>query len=914
MPSANDKRAPSWILPLLLTLVAVAVRVVALVLPTPDADMAVIGLIALHALKGDFSAFFYGESNGGTIESLLAAPLMWLFGPSTEVLSLAPALFSLVFLWCVYLACTDMWGRRAGLAAMAFAALPPYYFAWHCVLPRGAYIETALFSLLLIWLTYRLVHRGPSPRLYLLYGLVTGLGLWTHFMMLFALAASGIYILLANWRLLTSRWLGWAVGGLLLGGLPLWLYNLGNNWESFRFLMARTPGPGAWEVLRTFWSRGVPVLLGVYWDGSTTLMVPYASWAIWALGLAALAWLVWLRRGGVAGLLRLDPRRADGAELWLLLAFMVMAVMVVSGERLGSTRRHLVPIYAALIPLAGYAFAQLFRRNQFAAWLLAGLALASNLVGIQISSPLTNESLRREARTEMREDQGMIDKMLARRITRAYSLDFWVAPLITFKSGERILVERPHIDLEHFYEPNQRAVGQTPGPVPYLCERETAAVGEMLRVMGASFQTLNEGPYTCFYDLRPHVPGLRMLSPEVWHAHASHHPEDAGQAMDHDGLTRWSPLRTQRPGESFVLDLGRVEEDVCLVRLSSGRVDDQPLGLLLETSLDGENWSETVRMGDIHWPFYWDAGRPQTGPENPRLDLGFAPRPARYLRLSQTGTSPRVYWSLQNLRVYTADPAPARPFDPAAAVAAARALGARHLYADHHLAAYVPRALRPPLVKPPANPSWPLDLDPRGTLPADLDGVVLAVPTADAPGVTGFLRQRGMAFRAGEAGGFALFSHLERPRGLSPATRPQGASAVSSRPGAEGAALDGNPGTAWSTGRPRRAGDFLQVDLGRPLSLDGLVLDNPAAPTDLARRLRLELSDDGQAWREVAWREVGEGPLYFAGDRLLGAQPGRLRLAFPAQEARHLRLSLTQGHEVFAWGIAELGLGLAQSP
>jgi hypothetical protein len=914
LPPGIHKFAPTWIAPLLLTLAALAVRGVALILPTPDADMAVIGLIALHALKGDFSAFFYGESNGGTIESLVAAPLLWLLGPSTEALSLAPALFSLAFLWCAYLACADMWGRRAGLAAMVFAAAPPYFFVWHCVLPRGAYIETALFSLLLIWITFRLVHRSPTPRLYLLYGLVAGLGLWTHFMMLFALAASGLYVLLANWRLLLSRWLLLALGGLLAGGLPLWLFNLANDGESFRFLLARKAGPGVWEVLRAFWSRGVPVVLGVYWDGSTTLMVPYASWGIWALGLAALAWLLWLRRRGIAGLLRFSPERADGAELWLLLAFMVMAVMAATGEPLGSTRRHLVPIYAALIPLAGYAFDQLFRRSQFAAWLLAGLALASNLVGIQVSSPLTNESLRREAQAEMREDASIIKEMLARGLDRAYSLDFWVAPLITFKSGERVLVERPHIDLEHFYEPNQRTVGQTPGSVPFLCEREAGAVGEMLRVMGAAFQVLRDGPYTCFYDLRPHVPALRMLAPEGWRADASHHADDAGLALHHDGLTRWSPLKPQQPGESFVLDLGRVVEDLCLMRLSSGRVDDQPAGLLLETSLDGQSWNTAVKMGAIHWPFYWDAGRPQTGPENPRLDLGFSPRPARFLRLSQTGSSSRTYWSLQHIRLYCAAPAPERPFDPAAAVAAARELGTRHLYADHHLAAFVPRRMRPPLNKPPANPAWPLDLDPRGTLPADLGGVALAVTEADAQGLASFLRGRGMAFGEIPAGGFVVFHHLDRTPVLSPTRRPQDGEATSSRPGGEAAAMDGDPATAWSTGRPRLAGDFFRVDLGRALTLDGLVLDNPAAPTDLARKLRLELSADGQAWRETAWEEVADGPIYFAGDRLLGAQPGRLRLSFAARQVRHLRLSLTGGHQVFHWGIAELGLSVASEP
>jgi hypothetical protein len=286
------------------------------------------------------------------------------------------------------------------------------------------------------------------------------------------------------------------------------------------------------------------------------------------------------------------------------------------------------------------------------------------------------------------------------------------------------------------------------------------------------------------------------------------------------------------------------------------------------------------------------------------------------LRLSQTGASARTYWSLQEIRLYAAASAQAQAQapDPAQAVAAAQAQGARFIYADHRLSAFVPRQMRPPLVTPPASPAWPLELDSRGTLPSDLDGVALAVTAADAPGVGEFLEKRGIVFEQTASGGFVVFHHLRPPRRPPATVRPLGARAASSWPGSEGAALDGNPATAWSTGRPRAASDFFQVDLGREVALDGLTLDNPAAPSDLTRGLTLELSDDGRAWRQVAWQEVTEGPIYFAGDRLLGAQPGRLRLRFPAQNARHLRLSLRQGHMVAHWGIAELGLSLAQAP
>jgi hypothetical protein len=165
------------------------------------------------------------------------------------------------------------------------------------------------------------------------------------------------------------------------------------------------------------------------------------------------------------------------------------------------------------------------------------------------------------------------------------------------------------------------------------------------------------------------------------------------------------------------------------------------------------------------------------------------------------------------------------------------------------------------------------------------------------PAVEGFLVRRGVGFESAEVGGFTLFWGLRPP--AEPAEAPLAladARASSSRPGAERLAIDGDPATRWDNGRNRRAGDFFTLDLGGEFELSGIILDSRDSSGDLPPDLMLELSADGQDWREVPWRSVPQGPIIFAGDRLLAAQAGLMRLGFAPQRARHLRLSVRADH------------------
>src|SRR4029078_5941456 len=83
------------------------------------------------------------------------------------------------------------------------------------------------------------------------------------------------------------------------------------------------------------------------------------------------------------------------------------------------------------------------------------------------------------------------------------------------------------------------------------------------------------------------------------------------------------------------------------------------------------------------------------------------------------------------------------------------------------------------------------------------------------------------------------------------------------------AAVDGRLETRWSTGRPQRPGDFLQVDLPAPTLLTGVDLELRAFTTDYPRDVAVEVAREDGRWMRLAADVVLDGPLVWAGTHVL---------------------------------------------
>ncbi len=112
--------------------------------------------------------------------------------------------------------------------------------------------------------------------------------------------------------------------------------------------------------------------------------------------------------------------------------------------------------------------------------------------------------------------------------------------------------------------------------------------------------------------------------------------ENAKNAVDGDGKTRWDTGRRMVPGDKFEVDMGRVETvEKIIFDNSTGSQLDFARGYEIETSVDGKNWQVAASAG------YEEA-------EN-TADLGVlkarfaSPVEARYIRMTQTGEEFRFF-------------------------------------------------------------------------------------------------------------------------------------------------------------------------------------------------------------------------------------------------------------------------------
>jgi hypothetical protein len=123
---------------------------------------------------------------------------------------------------------------------------------------------------------------------------------------------------------------------------------------------------------------------------------------------------------------------------------------------------------------------------------------------------------------------------------------------------------------------------------------------------------------------------------------------------------------------------------------------------------------------------------------------------------------------------------------------------------------------------------------------------------------------------------------------------------------ATGRMTDRNAATLWSTGRPQRGGEWVQVDLGAVAPV-ALVRWLPGSYQEVPRGLRLESSVDGSAWRTLVDLPEYGGPLYWsAGRPLVRVRSGRVELRAVPAPARYLRITQTGGGGVWPWTIRDL--------
>jgi len=571
--------APRYALPLTL-LLALVVRV-ALIVRAPgvlDGDEALVGIQAESIAAGaarPLPVYFYGQHYMGALEAYLAAGVFRLIGPSVVALRLVPLLCALLFVLLTYELGRRVVGRQAALAAALLAALAPLYPAVWSLKARGGYVETlALGSALLIvthrllygphdglglralpparpargaapaWLRQRLAPRGrAATRPYgwlLLWGLLVGLAFWTNPVSLYYIVTGAGALAVATlrrhgwrlWRPETRRNLGRAalpaliplVGGVIVGGLPLWADNIFYaRGATFVYLLVpsgRQPsGIGATfsrapRVAAFFIDSIIPKLTGAWepWGAPANPILGLLVLALYALSAAYLLLRVAAGRRGVLGY-RGRPRHGQG----LLLSFALVVAVVFCLSSFGgaalipqfdAVSRYALPLLSILPVAAGALVWRLWRAwAPLGAGALIVLLLAS---GLSYVTARPTQVFQSEYWAKLPPSEAPLATFLADNNIHSVWINHWAGyPLMfaadAYAPGRLAAFDYNDVTLNHGVNRLPWARDQVmrdPHAAFVLVTQQAHPPLEMLlTAQGITFKPKRVGPYLVYWDL-----------------------------------------------------------------------------------------------------------------------------------------------------------------------------------------------------------------------------------------------------------------------------------------------------------------------------------------------------------------------------------------------------------------------------
>ncbi len=108
------------------------------------------------------------------------------------------------------------------------------------------------------------------------------------------------------------------------------------------------------------------------------------------------------------------------------------------------------------------------------------------------------------------------------------------------------------------------------------------------------------------------------------------------KALDVDYSTRWSTGIAQAPGQYFQVDMKSTKTFTKIVLDDTGDENDYPRTYQVYVSKDGSNWGNPIASGS------------GSGITN----IPFSPQSSQYIKVAQTGSDPKYWWSIREFYVY----------------------------------------------------------------------------------------------------------------------------------------------------------------------------------------------------------------------------------------------------------------------
>jgi aryl-phospho-beta-D-glucosidase BglC (GH1 family) len=377
-------------------------------------------------------------------------------------------------------------------------------------------------------------------------------------------------------------------------------------------------------------------------------------------------------------------------------------------------------------------------------------------------------------------------------------------------------------------------------------------------------------------------------------ASSSNSSESPANALDWNSNTRWSSGAIQSNGQWFKVDMGskRVVNQIS-IETKSGDNMDYPKGYQVKLSIDGDNWV-TAAEGDGF---------------GHKMVIPFEPQYARYIKITQTGSSALNWWSIAEFHAYSE-----MSLDRSSWTATASSTDILGDSASN--AIDLDSASRWSSGVSQQNGQWfEIDMERKMTF----DSVLLNASISDYPrgyqiqvstdasnwttvaSGTGnaesilinfpvqtarYLKivQTGSASSWWSIADLQVFGEAEQLRNSWSATASSTENGV-----VVGNALDNELSTRWSSGAAQAAGQWFKVNLGSSQWFNHIVMNSGSSTGDYIRGYRVQVSADNLNWTTVAVGE-GTGP--------------EITVNFPIVQAQYIKVTGTKSSDSW-WSIAD---------
>lgn len=483
-----------------------------------NADEAIVGLMAKHILEGKVPTFFYGQAYMGSLDAILVAPFMALFGEQVWVIRMVQILLFAALLYLVFRLAHDLFhSTEAALAATVLLAVPSVNVTLYTTVSLGGYNEALLIGALFLLQLRRAKERGLSPARVFFLALMAGFGLWVFGLSL-VFTLPGMVVLI-RWitkeRESQTQLVAITLAGLLIGASP-WIVGavqLGPQAllaELFGSAIAGTGGGGlaaSWlSHVRNFLLFGPTVILGLRPPWSAQALLPV---------LAPIPLVFWICVVIITYQRIIQQNLTDIEEILLGAAGLLGFAFIITPFGGDPSGRYFLPLSLVLSLLAGGALVWLRTRGK-AAWgriLVAGLLLfhiGSTLQAAYRDSEGLTTQFDPVARLDFANLPALVNLLEAREIHYGYT-NYWVAYPLAFKTDEEFIFV-PSLPYHQDFRFSQRDNRYPPYSdkveaaerIAYITSNHPdldEAIMSSFETLGVHYQWTYIEPFMVFHDL-----------------------------------------------------------------------------------------------------------------------------------------------------------------------------------------------------------------------------------------------------------------------------------------------------------------------------------------------------------------------------------------------------------------------------